>query len=369
MGHTVLSLSDQSFTKEIFNLGGEGIKKCYQCGNCTATCPLSEENIVKTRKLIKYVQLGLKDRVLGELTPWLCYYCGECSDTCPKQADPGEIMMAIRRYQIQQFSWGRIAKVFYSKTAAAVTFILFTIFVITAFYFFHGPMVTEYVDIYSFISYDLIHGVGIVAGIFIGLSALANLVIMYNHVKRVNRSKNPAGIGKWIKGLIVTIVNEVLLQLRFTKCTNGKNRYIAHMSLFWGFIGLFIATGIHYIGDILNIHVDVIYPRTLGIITGILLMYGSSYFIYKRLEKKENYTKYSHFSDWLFLILVFMTGLTGFLIDVFLYANMAMATYIMYALHLLFVFDLLVTAPFTKFVHAVYRPLALWVNGVWSEVV
>jgi hypothetical protein len=29
-------------------------------------------------------------------------------------------------------------------------------------------------------------------------------------------------------------------------------------------------------------------------------------------------------------------------------------------LHLIAVFDLLITAPFTKFAHALYRPLALW---------
>jgi len=36
----------------------------------------------------------------------------------------------------------------------------------------------------------------------------------------------------------------------------------------------------------------------------------------------------------------------------------------LYAFHLVVVFDLIVLAPFTKFAHAIYRPLAIWMNEV-----
>jgi len=348
------------FSDEIVKLGGTGLIKCYQCGACTATCPMSEEYNMSFRKTIKYVQLGLQDEVLTDLTPWLCYYCGECSEACPRQADPGEVMMAVRRYQTIYYSWNKIARFFYSKSALVFILSIFTIFQLAMFYMFHGPMINEYPDIYSFISYDLIHYAGIVAGVFIVLSAIINISIMYNYVKRSGLPNNSLNIGRHAKEF-VTALKEALLQQRFNKCSNtSKLRYIAHLSLFWGFLGLFIATSLHYIGDILGIHVDVIYPRILGILSGVLLIYGSLYFIYKRLEKKETYAKYGHFSDWLFLILLFMTGLTGFLIDIFLYTGMAFATYITYAIHLMFTFDLLITAPFTKFAHAIFRPFALY---------
>lgn len=347
------------FSDEIVKLGGVGLIKCYQCGACTATCPMSEEYNMSFRKTIKYVQLGLQDEVLTDLTPWLCYYCGECSEACPRQADPGEVMMAVRRYQTVYYSWNKIARFFYSKSTLAFILSAFTIFQLVMFYVFHGPM-TSNVNIYSFISYDLIHYIGIVAGIFIVLSAIINISIMHNYVKRSGLPNDSLNIGKHVKEFIAAL-KEALLQQRFNKCSNiNKLRYIAHLSLFWGFLGLFAATGLHYMGDLLGTHVDVIYPRILGILSGILLMYGSSYFIYKRLEKRETYTKYAHVSDWLFLILLFMTGLTGFLIDIFLYAGMAFATYMTYAIHLMFTFDLLITAPFTKFAHAIFRPFALY---------
>ena len=100
-------------------------------------------------------------------------------------------------------------------------------------------------------------------------------------------------------------------------------------------------------------------PRGLGIVAGLALTYGSVYFIYKRFEGKEEYASYSHLSDWTFLLLLLLVGVTGFLLDLFMFADFPLAAYVTYAVHLLAVFNLLITAPFTKFVHALYRPLAL----------
>jgi quinone-modifying oxidoreductase, subunit QmoC len=100
-------------------------------------------------------------------------------------------------------------------------------------------------------------------------------------------------------------------------------------------------------------------PRGLGIVAGLALTYGTAYFIYKRFEGKEEYASYSHFTDWTFLLLLLLVGVTGFLLDLFMFADFPLAAYVTYTVHLIAVFNLLVTAPFTKFVHALYRPLAL----------
>jgi quinone-modifying oxidoreductase subunit QmoC len=83
--------------------------------------------------------------------------------------------------------------------------------------------------------------------------------------------------------------------------------------------------------------------------------------MYKRLKKDEVFSAFSQFSDWTFLILLFFGGLTGFLVTSFLYAGWAEATYVALVIHLMFSFDLLITMPFTKFAHAIYRPFALWI--------
>lgn len=363
---------DREFIDKIVSLGGQGIYKCYQCGTCTAICPLSDEyGIVPSRKIIKYAQLGLKDKITSSIIPWLCFQCGDCSDKCPKEADPSEVMMAMRRYTIQSYSWGKLASIFYSKTGITIAFIILSMFLAVIMALFHGPMVTDYVDIYSFISYDVIHNAGLVIAIFVILSALANIGTMYLSFKKGVSSKPK---GSWMRSAITTFFSDTLLQVKYLKCGGNVAKYIAHMCLFWGFIGLFLTTVFgHFVPHMLGIETKTtpelgfwIYPRVIGIIFGILLLYGSIYFIYKRIEGKETFVKYTYFTDWVFLGLMFLTGLSGFITTLFLHMNIAMATYLAYALHLIFVFDLLITAPFTKFAHAIYRPFAIMIYKVYG---
>ncbi|MEZ4516141.1 MAG: hypothetical protein R3C44_04635 [Chloroflexota bacterium] len=53
--------------------------------------------------MIRLAQLGLTDQLLESTDPWLCYYCGDCAETCPRQAEPGETMMALRRWMTAQY--------------------------------------------------------------------------------------------------------------------------------------------------------------------------------------------------------------------------------------------------------------------------
>ena len=64
--------------------------------------------------------------------------------------------------------------------------------------------------------------------------------------------------------------------------------------------------------------------------------------------------------------LIFLVGLTGFLIDLSLIVGMATATYAAFVAHPV-VFDLIVITSFTKFVHAGHRPFALWMQEIFSK--
>ncbi len=54
-------------------------------------------------------QIGQREQMKTQLDPWLCYYCGDCSSTCPKGAEPGETMMAARRWLTAQYDWTGLA--------------------------------------------------------------------------------------------------------------------------------------------------------------------------------------------------------------------------------------------------------------------
>ena len=82
---------------------------CFNCGNCTAVCPLTDDDATFPRRLIRYAQVGMKEELLASKELWTCYYCGECSETCPRQAEPGEFMAAARRYAIASYDRTRLA--------------------------------------------------------------------------------------------------------------------------------------------------------------------------------------------------------------------------------------------------------------------
>ena len=115
---------DPLFLENLQKYGAFDINACFNCGNCSAVCPLSSNNDSFPRKMIRYSQIGARARLLSCKELWLCYYCGECSDTCPRQAEPGEFMASARRYAIASLDPTGISRLLYSSK-------LFTLFFIT----------------------------------------------------------------------------------------------------------------------------------------------------------------------------------------------------------------------------------------------
>ncbi|MCD4735688.1 MAG: 4Fe-4S dicluster domain-containing protein, partial [Bacteroidales bacterium] len=122
------------FKKDLIEFGIDEWNECFHCGNCTAICPLTENGFLFPRKGIRSIQMGLKDKLLRNVDPWLCYYCGDCSDTCPRDANPGELMMALRRYLTSVYDWTGLSKKFYtSKIWELSAIIIFALLIIVLF--------------------------------------------------------------------------------------------------------------------------------------------------------------------------------------------------------------------------------------------
>ncbi len=95
---------------ELERYGAEDVSNCYHCGNCSAACPFSKEPYTLPRHSMRALQMGLEQKLEGELEPWLCYYCGECSDQCPRDAEPGETMMSLRRWLTSRYDFTGISR-------------------------------------------------------------------------------------------------------------------------------------------------------------------------------------------------------------------------------------------------------------------
>ncbi len=85
------------FLKALENDSGETVSHCYQCGKCSAGCPISFQMDYLPNQIIRMVQLGLEDQVLSSRTIWLCASCLICTSRCPRKIDIAEIMDYLRR--------------------------------------------------------------------------------------------------------------------------------------------------------------------------------------------------------------------------------------------------------------------------------
>jgi len=76
---------------------GENVFLCYQCKKCTAGCPVVEFMDLAPNQLLRSVQLGRNERVLGSRTIWICANCQTCVTRCPHGIDLPRAMDVIKQ--------------------------------------------------------------------------------------------------------------------------------------------------------------------------------------------------------------------------------------------------------------------------------
>jgi heterodisulfide reductase subunit C2 len=93
---------DSSFLEDIKKKSGEDLSLCYQCLKCTAGCPTAPYMDIRPNNIIRMIQMGMKERVLGSSAIWLCVYCQTCGTRCPNEIHIGILMDALREMAIEE---------------------------------------------------------------------------------------------------------------------------------------------------------------------------------------------------------------------------------------------------------------------------
>jgi heterodisulfide reductase subunit C2 len=86
----------------IESLAGTKIANCYQCGKCTAGCPVASRMDLVPNQLIRLLQLGRDDVALSSPSIWACVSCLTCSARCPKQVDCAAVLDALREFSLRE---------------------------------------------------------------------------------------------------------------------------------------------------------------------------------------------------------------------------------------------------------------------------
>ena len=369
---------DLDFKRAIIGLDAHDLTACYQCGTCSAVCPISSVDNPFPRKEMVWVQWGLKDRALGNASIWMCHQCGSCNSYCPRDAKPANVMAALRDYSIGHYAvpqfMGRALN--HPKYLPLLFGVPAAIFLAILGWLGHLTSLPEGRIVFS--KFLPIMAIEVTFMLAIGLSMIGAVTggVRYWRAMSAQAGSN----GHDPRRPVVTTVLDILRHRKFRECneepagtrkTYKDHLHATHLLIFYGFLGLVATTtsvgvGIYAFGYLTP------WPfwhpvKILGNVSGAAVIIALCVFLWRRIADSTRVGK-STYSDWLFLTILLLTTLTGFFSQWLRLADLRTVAYPMYFVHLLFIFFLLVYIPYSKFAHLVYRTVAmLWSASARAE--
>ena len=358
---------DPGLRHEIARLGARDLAACMNCGFCTATCALSTETEAFPRRIIHLLQVGHRERLAGSLEPWLCYYCGDCSESCPRDANPGEIMMAARRYLAGVYDWtGISARVLRSRGAHLFALSLAAGSTLALIVLYHVWYVQYPFADFATTPFGMEHMFPRIAYFTIG-GVLLPLALVLSRIPAIWRAtlqdetRRHIPVSCYVAEL-ATYVRHTAMQSRLRDCPD-KGRWRGHFLLAFG-VTLMVAIklfALHWF------QTDAIYPihhpqRWLGYVGFACIVYGVADLWMRRRRAAYRETR---FEDLVLPVLLLATAVSGIAVHLSRYTGFPLAAHYFYAAHLMIAAPLfLVELPFGEWSHAIYRPLALYLTAV-----
>jgi len=357
---------DLNFVKEVIAAGADSLKKCYQCSTCTVVCEVTPNNKPFPRKEMLYAQWGMKDQLITNPDIWLCHQCSDCTAYCPRGAKPGEVLGAVRKLAIKEYSGPRCMAELTSnpKYALLLFAIPVAIFLVVLGAIGHLDLTAISLNEHGVIAFpefipDIY--VDLIMVPTAGFAALVFLLAITKYWSAMAANAGGVGGGDIVKSVTGTLI-DIFTHKKFSACGVAKERKISHLLVFYSFIGLAITTslGVFYV---YGLKWEMPYPQTnilklIGNSSAIGLLVGITYMITNRMKNQAKAGLGSYF-DWLLIVIIFGTCVTGILAEVIRLANLPVLAYISYFAHLVFIFVLFAYAPFSKMAHMIYRTTAM----------
>ncbi len=361
---------DLRFVKQLRRLGGETLKKCFQCATCTVVCPISPDEKPFPRKEMIAAQWGLKDKLVGNMDVWLCHQCNDCSTYCPRGARPGDVLNAVRSYSIQKYAWpqwlGKVVpdgRFWWLLLAIPVAIFLFVLGLTGHLHIPEGEI--EFAKFFPTLLVDIIFVPLATAWIplVFGIGIYRFMTDLHKNAVADGKAKRKdLNVPDFLKSILCTIPT-ILRHSKFSECTANKDRYLAHILVLFSFVGLFVVTNLFFVA-LYILQVPGPYSmanpvKILANVSGIALLVGAILMISNRLKDRgPNIGKGSYF-DWSLIVLVLGLAATGLLSQYTRLVHLPIIAYPMYFAHLVLVFCLFAYLPFSKLAHLVYRTLAM----------
>ncbi len=376
-GKPVVIDPDLDFIRSLSRQTGESYKKCFQCGTCSAACPISPDTHPFPRKEMAWALWGMRDRLLEDPDVWLCHHCNDCSVSCPRSGRPGDVLAAVRRESVIHYA----APGFLARWVSEPRFVPLLL-VLPAVLLGLAIVLQERIGsalglatpigesiVYSY-SPMLPHWLlNSFFGLFTLLALLAAVIGLVRFVRVIKAPRIWGATGPPNRSLARSAwiaIKQVFTHDKFTSCTAAHSRPLSHFCVFFGFIALTVVTFWVITGPVNPLVKDgFIYPfsfwspwKLLANLGGAAVFIGCVMMLRQRLRNRDN-AGGSTFFDWVFLWTLFAVVVSGFATELLHYLRMAPHRHVVYFTHLILVFALLIYLPYSKFAHVLYRTAAM----------
>lgn len=334
------------FGKELKKFGAADFNACYNCGNCTAVCSLSEEDNSFPRELVRLSTLGLEDDLRASLKPWSCYYCGECSTLCPQAAEPGELMMSLRRWLTAQYDWTGLSGLLYKSRVLTWAAMLAVLAGVLGFAYSVGMDLEKLLTFGHWFEFLAIATVGLVI-------LLPNVARMWYFT--ILKPGVKVTVKTYLRSLGELFLH-MFTQKRALGCDNNQLRWFEHFILVLAYLSLLFTT------VFLNwFHTGSVFVHVLGYVLSGIIFVVTFDFVRHRIRKDQAVSRKSQPSDWLFVIWLLLMGLTAFLVRLFIDLDLLETNKWLYLIHLTILAQwAILIVPFGKWTHFLYRSFAMY---------
>ena len=95
-----MSAPHGTLVSEIRTATGINAATCYQCGKCSAGCPMASESDLRPHNVMRLVMQDRREQALRDESIWLCLTCETCSARCPNACDPARVIDALREMSL-----------------------------------------------------------------------------------------------------------------------------------------------------------------------------------------------------------------------------------------------------------------------------
>ena len=95
--------AEQALASDLMRSTGLNAAKCYQCGKCSAGCPMAAEMKYGPHQIIRLVQMNRADQLFADDSLWLCATCETCTARCPNSCDPARVIDGLREISLRRY--------------------------------------------------------------------------------------------------------------------------------------------------------------------------------------------------------------------------------------------------------------------------